>query len=66
MHEALETKPVYAGKDRPADGQRVIYYFEPFEQWYVGKYTASDDSVIGRNGFSSWLPEVTKWMDGTQ
>lgn len=65
MPETLETKPVYAGKDRPTEGQRVIYYFEPFEQWYVGTYSEIEDSVYGKNGFSTWLPEVTKWMDGT-
>jgi hypothetical protein len=66
MREPIGTKAVYDGNDRPSDQQRVLYYFEPFEQWYVGVYHTEDDSVTGKNGFSTWQPEVTKWMDGTE
>lgn len=64
MAEPIATKAVFDGNDRPIDQQRVLYYFEPFEQWYVGVYHADEDMVVGKNGFSTWLPEVTKWMDG--
>jgi len=64
MVEPTAVKNVYAAQDRPTHGQRVLYYFEPFEQWYVGAYDADNDSVFGKSGFTSWLPEVTKWMDG--
>lgn len=62
--EAIGAKEVFSGETRPTDGQRVLYYFEPFEQWYVGVYQADSDFVHGVAGFSTWLPEVTKWMDG--
>lgn len=55
-------KEVFNGKIRPSNGERVIYYFEPFEQWYVGNYDSESDSVFGKNGFSTWRPEVKYWM----
>ena len=59
----------------PKHGQEVEYYFEPFGKWYIGTFYFpegyEDDksyegigyccSVVGKSGFSSWLPEVTKW-----
>lgn len=66
MPTVIGTKEIYSGEQRPTDKQRVLYYFEPFEQWYVGVYHAEDDAIVGKAGFSSWQPEVTKWMDGEQ
>lgn len=57
------SKPVHLAEQRPTDGQNVIYYFEPFNRWYVGTYTTEDDTVSGKHGFTTWLPEVTMWMD---
>lgn len=57
-------KQVNHYSDRPSHGQRVLYYFEPFERWYVGEYDAENDSVFGKSGFTTWVPEVTMWMDG--
>lgn len=64
--EVIGTKEVYAATSRPRPGQRVMYLFEPFNQWYVGMYDADADSVFGKNGFTSWEPEVLRWMDATE
>lgn len=58
----MESKDIYPASTRPTHGQRVIYYFEPFEKWYIGEYCSETDSVFGKWGFTTWLPEVTKWM----
>lgn len=57
-------KDVFHYSDRPKHGRRVIYYFEPFDQWYVGEYNSEHDSVFGKSDFTTWVPEVTMWMDG--
>lgn len=64
MSATIGAKDIFDGTVRPEDKQRVLYYFEPFEQWYVGIYEAETDSVYGKSGFSTWRPEVTRWMDG--
>ena len=46
---------------RPADKQLLAYFFEPFCSVYVGEYDAEEDSVHGRSGFTSWVPEVLCW-----
>ena len=48
-------------KDRPEDNQTVIYLFEPFNSWYIGRYDKEYDSVGGPCGFTTWLPEVLAW-----
>lgn len=55
-------KEVYPSSKRPVEGQSVIYFFEPFNKWYIGTYYAETDSVEGKWGFTTWVPEVTKWM----
>lgn len=47
---------------RPKDGEKIFYYFEPFESFHVGTYEASSDSVYGKSGFTSMVPEVPYWM----
>lgn len=46
---------------RPADQQRVVYFFEPFRRFYSGVYDRETDTVAGKHGFTSWLPEVVVW-----
>lgn len=63
----MEYKEVFDAYIYPEDGEYVIYYFEPFEKWYTGTFHLEDDfgpSVSGRNGFTTWHTEVTKWMKG--
>ena len=48
--------------DRPEDNQEVVYLFEPFNSWYLGVYDAENDSVYGKSGFTTWLPEVIAWF----
>jgi len=47
---------------RPFDRQHVAYRFEPFQSYYCGTYDSETDSVAGKHGFTSWLPEVTEWF----
>ena len=60
----------------PKNGDKVLYFFEPFNAWYIGTVIEYDLivgeinygntlSVCGRNGFTSWYPEVTKWLPYT-
>lgn len=62
----MEHKEVFDSYTYPEDGEYVIYYFEPFGRWYTGtfEYNGADNGVSGRNGFSTWHPEVKKWMKG--
>ena len=46
---------------RPDDGEHVAYRFEPFGGYYCGVYDKESDSVSGKSGFTSWIPEVTEW-----
>ena len=46
---------------RPNDGDLVAYLFQPFNGYYCGWYDAETDSVCGKSGFTSWVPEVTAW-----
>jgi hypothetical protein len=49
---------------RPVDNQKIVYYFEPFDQIYVGTYEAESDSVFARgSGFTTIEPEVPCWAD---
>jgi hypothetical protein len=52
----------YSQDDRPEDGQTIVYLFEPFNSWYIGKYIAEYDSVEGSQGFTTWDPEVIAWF----
>lgn len=58
----------------PKDGDRVLYFFSPFETWWIGTvYLDQVDYfdngelweelvVVGdAGGFTTWTPEVTKW-----
>lgn len=56
------TKEVFYGEKRPHDQEKVIYFFEPFNTWFVGIYHQEGDSVSSRSGFTTWQPEVTMWM----
>lgn len=47
---------------RPADGQKIIYFFEPFGGIHIGTYDQVSDSVGGRSGFTTVIPEVPFWM----
>jgi hypothetical protein len=47
---------------RPQEGQKIFYYFEPFESFHVGTYDAESDSVYGKSGFTTVIPEVPYWM----
>lgn len=66
----MKMKDVFDSSVYPKDGERVLYYFEPFERWYVGKFSADKGTDIfgpmisGEAGFSTWHPEVTMWMKG--
>ena len=46
--------------DPPQQDQRVLYWFEPFQKWYLGHYT--DGSFCSYSGFCDhydapyWLP----------
>lgn len=64
----METKQVFDAYQYPEDGEYVIYYFEPFEKWYTGTFCLDDEGmgpmVHGKNGFTTWHTEVTKWMKG--
>lgn len=60
-------KLVFDSDEYPENGEYVIYYFEPFERWYVGTFEKEGDfgpMIRGKNGFSTWHPEVTMWMKG--
>lgn len=48
---------------RPKDYETIVYFFEPFGTFHIGKYYASDDSVarVG-GGFTTVIPEVPFWM----
>jgi hypothetical protein len=48
--------------ERPADGQLIAYYFEPFGTLNVGKYEEKYDTVAGRAGFTTMTPEVPIWF----
>lgn len=70
----MKTKQVFDASVYPVDGEYVIYYFEPFETWHVGKFVLNADEeddeitkicypmVFGHSGFTTWHPEVTMWM----
>lgn len=63
----METKEVFDSYTYPENGEYVIYYFEPFERWYLGKFEKEGEfgpMVFGKAGFTTWHPEVTKWMKG--
>lgn len=60
----IENKPVFPASTLPEEGERVIYFFSPFQRWYIGTY--SDNFVSGANGFTTWFPEVTMWMKGEE
>lgn len=47
---------------RPKNGQVVVYLFEPFNAWFIGRYDAASDSVGGAHGFTTWVPEVIAWF----
>lgn len=55
--------------ERPKDGQRIVYWFEPFNSVAIGVYHSGDglkdmegfDYVIGRNGFTTVDQEVP-WL----
>ena len=54
---------------RPKDGQRIVYWFEPFNTAAIGTYHSglpsdpeSFDTVSGRNGFTTVDPECPWWM----
>ena len=49
-------------EQRPEEGQEIFYYFEPFESYHVGKYDSESDSVYGKSGFTTVIPEVPYWM----
>ena len=49
-------------EQRPEEGQKIFYYFEPFESYHVGKYDSESDSVYGKSGFTTVIPEVPYWM----
>ena len=53
---------IETSSERPAHGQRIFYYFEPLESYHVGEYDAECDSVFGRSGFTSMVPEVPCWI----
>lgn len=50
-------------EQRPKDGQKIVYYFEPFRSTFVGKYDKESDSVFSRAGFTTMEPEVPCWID---
>lgn len=58
----MKTIKLHDPKTRPADGQTVVYLFEPFNAWFIGKYDAEFDSVGGTHGFTTWVPEVAAWF----
>lgn len=63
----MENKQVFDAYTYPTNGAYVIYYFEPFERWYVGTFEQEGEfgpMIFGKAGFSTWHPEVTKWMEG--
>ena len=47
---------------RPDHGQNIFYYFEPFGTYHVGQYDSESDSVHGKSGFTTVIPEVPYWM----
>ncbi|BAG41544.1 hypothetical protein [Ralstonia phage phiRSL1] len=56
------TVSVFPIATRPEDGQYIFYWFEPFGTWHAGRYDKASDSVYGRSGFTSVIPEVPFWM----
>ena len=48
-------------EQRPEDGQKIIYFFEPFGSLNIGTYISDSDSVYGKSGFTSMCPEVPCW-----
>lgn len=66
----MKSKEVFDAHTYPEDGEYVIYYFEPFESWYTGKFYLEDSEeslgpvVVGKYGFTTWHTEVTMWMKG--
>lgn len=57
MTDWIKTK-----EQRPHNGQNIIYYFEPFASYHVGVYDWESDSVCGKSGFTTVIPEVPYWM----
>lgn len=57
-------KEIHKSDNYPKDGQHVLYYFEPFDRWYVGIFDEESMSVGGRHGWTTWHHEVLYWMDG--
>lgn len=51
----------FKGEERPQNNELVVYFFEPFNSLHIGTYSAEDDSVEGKSGFTTWSPEVTAW-----
>jgi hypothetical protein len=48
---------------RPQDQQMIVYLFEPFGKFHVGKYHADEDCVVRvGGGFTTVIPEVPFWM----
>ena len=62
----MKTLKLRDSERRPRDGQVVVYLFEPFRAWYIGKYDAESDSVGGSHGFTTWVPEVIAWFPQRQ
>lgn len=58
----MKTLKLKGPEQRPKDGQVVVYLFEPFDAWFIGRYDAECDSVGGTHGFTTWVPEVAAWF----
>ena len=54
-------------EQRPVDGQKVLYLFDPYGTkvygcMFIGTYEEECDTVGGRHGFTTMNPEVPYWM----
>jgi hypothetical protein len=51
-------------RQRPAEGQEVLYWFEPWGKAYIGDYEHDEygGSVSGKYGFTTVIPEVPVWQ----
>lgn len=53
----MNWSPIQTEKQRPADNQRVFYFFAPSGRWFVGQYCDEHQTggfFMGRFGSCDW------------
>lgn len=48
-------------REKPEDGEIIAYYFQPFNEWFIGTHFAISKIVFGKNGMAGY-PEIPYWI----